>query len=522
MSNPKLSKYTLGPTIGEGTYGKVKLATHITTNETVAIKFIIKSRLLKFSDSQRIQNELQLIMNLNHPNILKAFEIFEDDTYYYIVMERPKNGDLFNYVCEKKRLTFTEASIIFFQVVNAIDYIHSQRIVHRDIKPENILLTEDMIIKLGDFGFAKQYVDNKIKLKTSCGSACYSAPEMLRRIKYLPQPIDVWGLGIILFIMVYGELPFDGNSEDVLHRKITQCSYIFPHFYNNSVKNLLKRIFVADPSKRITLAQIKEDPVYNTGKANFMKVYKVYHDNGDISPNVKEYLKDMTIKYLRKECSLEWKVKDIEQTTDYKIMYWRLLHKTNWNDYKIPVTEKKKCIYKNQSAGNLNSFSDSNSKCMMAVKAANTKDKDKNVKQPSQNKTVSHKRNEYNMDMLLRIPEHQALSSSRAMVANVPKTKNENKELIKTITKFGITSHSFDKKQPLHFSASCGLLGKDGKKGKISKPCNTEVTSHKRWLSATKGKGGVNELKVNGGYNLTNYSRGDYTRDKKDKHKKVI
>ena len=521
MSNPKLSKYTLGPTIGEGTYGKVKLATHITTNETVAIKFIIKSRLLKFSDSQRIQNELQLIMNLNHPNILKAFEIFEDDTYYYIVMERPNKGDLFNYVCEKKRLTFTEASIIFFQIVNAIDFIHSQRIVHRDIKPENILLTEDMIIKLGDFGFAKQYTDNKTKLKTSCGSACYSAPEMLRRIKYLPQPIDVWGLGIILFIMVYGELPFDGNSEDVLHRKITQCSYIFPHFYNNSVKNLLKKIFVADPLKRITLAQIKEDPVYNTGKANFMKVYKIYLDNGDISPSVKEYLKDITIKYLRKDRSMECKVKDIENITDYKIMYWRLLHKTNWNDYKIPVTEKNKCLYKNQSAGNLNSVSNSDSK-RMVVKSANSKDKNKNIKQPSQIKAVNHKRNEYNMDMLLQIPEHQALSSSRAMVANIPKTKNENKELIKTITKFGITSHSFDKKHHLHLSASCGLLGKDGKKGKINKPCSTEGTNHKRWFSACKRKGCINELKVNSGYNLTNYSRDNFARERSVKHRKVI
>ena len=150
-----LSEYRIEGIIGEGNYGKVKYATHIITNQPVAIKFINKNRLIRSGDTDRIQNEMKIIIGLNHPNILKAFEIFEDDLFYYIVMERPEKGDLFNYICSKGRLTLDEATFIYYQIVNAVSYLQKQKIAHRDLKPENILLTEDLIVKIGDFGLSK-------------------------------------------------------------------------------------------------------------------------------------------------------------------------------------------------------------------------------------------------------------------------------------------------------------------------------------------------------------------------------
>lgn len=146
--NSKLSQYTIGSTIGQGTFGKVKLATHILTKEIITIKFIDKKRFFNATNTYRIQNEMKLIMELDHPNVLKAFEIFEDDNYFYIIMEYPTKGDLFNFICNERQLTFSETTAIFYQIVNAVDYIHSNKIAHRDIKPENLLLTDDMIIKL--------------------------------------------------------------------------------------------------------------------------------------------------------------------------------------------------------------------------------------------------------------------------------------------------------------------------------------------------------------------------------------
>ena len=118
----KMSDYKIEEIIGEGTYGKVKLATHLATNEKVAIKIIDKSKLINEGDNDRILNEMKILIKLDHPNILKAFEVFEEEKYYYIVMERPAKGDLFNYICTKGRLSMDEASFIYYQIVNAIQY----------------------------------------------------------------------------------------------------------------------------------------------------------------------------------------------------------------------------------------------------------------------------------------------------------------------------------------------------------------------------------------------------------------
>ena len=152
--NPKINNYKILGTIGSGTYGKVKLATHIKTKEQVAIKIIEKVKLIRTGDEERIKKEMRIMSTLNHPNILKAFEIFEDEKNFYIIMEKPERGDLFNYIGNKKRLSISESTFIFYQLVNGIHYLHKNKICHRDLKPENILISSDLIIKIGDFNLS--------------------------------------------------------------------------------------------------------------------------------------------------------------------------------------------------------------------------------------------------------------------------------------------------------------------------------------------------------------------------------
>jgi serine/threonine protein kinase len=428
-----LTEYRIEGTIGEGNFGKVKLATHLITNRSVAIKFINKNHLIRAGDSDRIYNEMKIISILNHPNILKAYEIFEDDMYYYIVMERPEKGDLFHYICSKGRLTLNEASFIYYQILNGISYLQKQKIAHRDLKPENILLTEDLIVKIGDFGLSKYYKTSNTRLSTICGSPCYSAPEMLRGNKYKPWPIDVWGIGVILYCMVCGALPFEDEKEDILIRKVVQCDYNCPYYVNANVRALFRRIFCSNPNERITMDELKLNFVYNMGKANFLKFFKIFGEDGDLLPQVKRFIKEKTIHYLETECSMEINP-DIEKTTTYKIFFHNFMQYTKWELYHIPKNDEENVeqIEKNES---INSKSNSNI---------------------NSNKSLSNKNNNFNKNEnieedkcdgdLLYIPPHESLSNAinKTYEKNNEFKVNFSKEDIDAMRKLGILSHSFD------------------------------------------------------------------------------
>ena len=428
-----LLEYRIEDTIGEGNFGKVKNATHIITNQPVAIKFINKNRLIRDGDIERVQNEMKIISTLNHPNILKSFEIFQDETYYYIVMERPENGDLFNYICNKGRLTLDEATFIYYQIVNAISYLQKQKISHRDLKPENILLTENLIVKIGDFGLSKYYKNNNTRLTTVCGSPCYSAPEMLKGNRYKPWPIDVWGIGIILYCMICGALPFEDEKEDILIRKVIQCNYNCPYYINSNVRALFKRILCPNPNDRITMNELKMNCIYNMGKANFTKYYKIFGEDGDLLPQVKRFIKDKTINYLETQCSME--INDnIEKTTAYKIFFHTFMHKTQWNMYHIPKNNEQNVVQLEKTPEkNINNEENINST-----------DKKNNINSNTIENTDNNKE-EKNNDILF-IPPHESLSAgiAKAFDYNNEFKVNLSKEDIDAMRKLGILSHSFD------------------------------------------------------------------------------
>lgn len=429
-NSSRLSNYKIEETIGEGTYGKVKLATHLQTNEKVAIKIIDKSRLIHDGDNDRIKNEINILSQLNHPNILKAFEVFEDESNYYIAMERPAKGDLFKYICSKGRLSMDEASFIYYQIVNGIQYLHKNKIVHRDMKPENIMLTKDMIVKIGDFGLSKFFKRRDIKLQTNCGSPCYSAPEVLRGNLYKPTPVDIWGIGIILYCMICGELPFEDEKEDILIRKVTLCNYTCPLFVNNIFKSLFKRILCPNPNERLTIEKIKMNCVYNMGRANFYKYFKIYGEDGDLLPQVKNFIKVKALKSLEVAYAMEIS-KDSEKLPGYKIYFNKYIHDIDWSSYYIPKSRNKEINHMNEDQ--LSKFS------------KKKKYRNHSYDKTNCDKNYNYKKNENEKnDDVLFIPEHESIND--AMFSE--QIQNEKIKIpqrnIEGIRKLGVFSHSFD------------------------------------------------------------------------------
>ena len=284
--NNKIGNYEIIKTMGEGTFGKVKLAIHIPTNEKVAIKILEKSKIEDNDDLICINREISFLKNLNHINIISLYEIIENSEYYYIIMEYAEN-DLFSYIVQNNFLSEEIASLFYFQIINAIEHIHKYKIVHRDLKPENILLTKNnLIIKIIDFGLANSYKkkeknNDEILLKTACGSPCYAAPEMVLGKKYKGLDVDIWSSGIILFAMVSGFLPFEDDDNESIYRKIILGKFDMPDKLSNNCKDLIYRILEGNPKKRIKIDEIKKHPFLNDASERFNKIispYEIYYN----------------------------------------------------------------------------------------------------------------------------------------------------------------------------------------------------------------------------------------------------
>lgn len=271
-SNP-LANFTILNSIGEGTFGKVHLSIHNLTKEKVAVKILEKAKILETDEIERINREIKFLKKFKNINIIKIYEIIETKSNVYFIMEHASGGELFNYIVKNKRLEEKEASFFFSQIVHALDFIHKQGIVHRDIKPENMLLTENKTIKLIDFGLSNQFTKGAL-LKTPCGSPCYAAPEMILGRKYQGTQIDLWSLGITLYAMVCGYLPFEDKNNDKLYKKILDCKIDFPNFVSDQARDIILKLLAVNPNKRIGFDQIKQHPFYklSTGmidKSNF-------------------------------------------------------------------------------------------------------------------------------------------------------------------------------------------------------------------------------------------------------------
>ncbi|XP_035240445.1 MAP/microtubule affinity-regulating kinase 4 isoform X6 [Anguilla anguilla] len=260
---PHIGNYRLLKTIGKGNFAKVKLARHILTGREVAIKIIDKTQLNPTS-LQKLFREVRIMKGLNHPNIVQLFEVIETDKTLYLIMEYASGGEVFDYLVSHGRMKEKEARAKFRQIVSAVHYCHQKNIVHRDLKAENLLLDADSNIKIADFGFSNEFTLGN-KLDTFCGSPPYAAPELFQGKKYDGPEVDIWSLGVILYTLVSGSLPFDGQNLKELRERVLRGKYRVPFYMSTDCEGILRRFLVLNPTKRCTLEQIMKDKWMNAG-----------------------------------------------------------------------------------------------------------------------------------------------------------------------------------------------------------------------------------------------------------------
>lgn len=253
----KIGHYILGDTLGIGTFGKVKIATHQLTNHKVAVKILNRQKIKSLDVVGKIKREIQNLKLFRHPHIIKLYQVISTPTDIFMVMEYVSGGELFDYIVKHGKLKEPEARRFFQQIISGVDYCHRHMVVHRDLKPENLLLDSNLNVKIADFGLSNMMHDGEF-LRTSCGSPNYAAPEVISGKLYAGPEVDIWSCGVILYALLCGTLPFDDEHVPTLFRKIKSGIFAVPDYLNKEVVSLLCMMLQVDPLKRATIAQIRE------------------------------------------------------------------------------------------------------------------------------------------------------------------------------------------------------------------------------------------------------------------------
>ncbi|XP_036103355.1 testis-specific serine/threonine-protein kinase 1-like [Molossus molossus] len=255
--------YIMGINLGEGSYAKVKSAYSERLKFNVAVKIIDRKKAPVDFLEKFLPREIDILITLNHRSIVKTYEIFEtSEGKVYIVMELGVQGDLLEFIKTRGALHEDDARRKFHQLASAIKYCHDLDIVHRDLKCENLLLDKDFNVKLSDFGFSKRCLrddSGQVTLsRTFCGSAAYAAPEVLQGIPYQPKIYDIWSLGVILYIMVCGSMPYDDSNIKKMLRVQKEHRVNFPRskHLTNECKDLIYRMLQPDVNRRLHIDEI--------------------------------------------------------------------------------------------------------------------------------------------------------------------------------------------------------------------------------------------------------------------------
>ncbi|EHB13851.1 NUAK family SNF1-like kinase 2 [Heterocephalus glaber] len=257
-------RYEFLETLGKGTYGKVKKARE-SSGRLVAIKSIRKDKIKDEQDLKHIRREIEIMSSLNHRHIIAIHEVFENSSKIVIVMEYASRGDLYDYISERQRLSEREARHFFRQIVSAVHYCHQNGIVHRDLKLENILLDANGNIKIADFGLSNLYHQGKF-LQTFCGSPLYASPEIVNGKPYMGPEVDSWSLGVLLYILVHGTMPFDGQDHKMLVKQISNGAYRDPPKPSDAC-GLIRWLLMVNPTRRATLEDVATHWWVNWGYA---------------------------------------------------------------------------------------------------------------------------------------------------------------------------------------------------------------------------------------------------------------
>ncbi|RDX80811.1 CBL-interacting serine/threonine-protein kinase 8, partial [Mucuna pruriens] len=273
----KVGKYEIGRTVGEGTFAKVKFAQNTETGESVAMKVLDRTTIIKHKMVDQIKREISIMKLVRHPYVVRLYEacdiffssflysVLASRTKIYIILEFITGGELFDKIVSCGRLSEAESRRYFQQLIDGVDYCHSKGVYHRDLKPENLLLDSQGNIKISDFGLSAFPEQGVSMLRTTCGTPNYVAPEVLSHKGYNGAPADVWSCGVILYVLMAGYLPFDELDLTTLYSKIEKAQFSCPSWFPVGAKSLIHRILDPNPEHRITIQQIRNDEWFQTG-----------------------------------------------------------------------------------------------------------------------------------------------------------------------------------------------------------------------------------------------------------------
>lgn len=265
-TDPKnIGPWILGECVGKGASGRVKIARHCHTGQLAAVKILPIAPLASSrasiidptkAEKQRlgIDREVAMMKLMNHPNIMRIYDVFEGERELFLVLEYIEGGELFDFLVNRGRLPPSEALIYFKQIIYGLNYAHTFSIIHRDLKPENILIASlsPPLVKIADWGMAA-FAPPHLELETSCGSPHYASPEIVKGDKYSGNATDIWSCGVILFALITGRLPFDDKNVRTLLGKVKLGKYEMPAWVDPMAKDLIQRMLVVDVSRRATV-----------------------------------------------------------------------------------------------------------------------------------------------------------------------------------------------------------------------------------------------------------------------------
>uniref|UniRef100_A0A182RTH5 non-specific serine/threonine protein kinase n=1 Tax=Anopheles funestus TaxID=62324 RepID=A0A182RTH5_ANOFN len=280
----KIGHYSLGATLGTGSFGKVKIGEHQVTKHKVAVKILNRQKIKSLDVVGKIRREIQNLKLFRHPHIIKLYQVISTPTDIFMIMEYVSGGELFDYIVKNGKLQESEARRFFQQIISGVDYCHRHMIVHRDLKPENLLLDHNRHVKIADFGLSNMMLDGEF-LRTSCGSPNYAAPEVISGKLYAGPEVDIWSCGVILYALLCGTLPFDDEHVPTLFRKIKSGVFPIPEYLNKQVVSLLCQMLQVDPLKRATVEEIKKHEWFQKELPAYLFPSPVEQDSSVVDTN---------------------------------------------------------------------------------------------------------------------------------------------------------------------------------------------------------------------------------------------
>ena len=257
-----IGKYNFGQTIGKGSFSLVKMAQNTETRQKYAVKIIPKTNINTDADMERFEREVKVIIKMSHPGIIKIHDFLVDSNFFYLIMDFCGGGTLLSQLGNGKELNEEGAKPLFKQILETISYIHEQGIAHRDLKLENVLMDEFGHIKIIDFGFSR-FADPGQMFATPCGSPAYAAPEVILGEQYDGRMADMWSLGVMLFGLITGELPWKGSNQIQVFKQIKNAEFEIPDGVSAFGKDLIKKLLVPEPNLRLTAAECLGHPWFD-------------------------------------------------------------------------------------------------------------------------------------------------------------------------------------------------------------------------------------------------------------------